>query len=70
MYKNYKFFQYYYLEAVGEDLGETIDNIIAKSYKLLRDKKPDALLVPGDTNKALYTISAKRSKLSIFHNPS
>lgn len=57
----------YYLEAVGEDLGETIGNIIAKSYKVLRDAKPDALLILGDTNSALSAISAKRLKIPIFH---
>jgi UDP-N-acetylglucosamine 2-epimerase len=57
----------YYLEAVGEDLGETIGNIIAKSYKVLCDVKPDALLILGDTNSALSAISAKRLKIPIFH---
>jgi UDP-N-acetylglucosamine 2-epimerase len=57
----------HYLEAVGEDLGETIGNIIAKSYKVLSDVKPDALLILGDTNSALSAISAKRLKIPIFH---
>jgi UDP-N-acetylglucosamine 2-epimerase (non-hydrolysing) len=57
----------YYLEAVGADLGETIGNIIAKSYKLLSEVKPDALLILGDTNSALSAISAKRLKIPIFH---
>ena len=57
----------YYLAAVGEDLGETIGNIIAKSYKVLRDEKPDALLILGDTNSALSAIPAKRLKIPIFH---
>ncbi len=57
----------YYLNAVGEDLGETIGNIIAKSYRLLSELKPDALLVLGDTNSALSSISAKRLKIPIFH---
>ena len=57
----------YYLEAVGSDLGETIGNIIAKSYKILADVKPDALLILGDTNSALSAISAKRLKIPIFH---
>ena len=57
----------HYLSAVGETLGETIGNIIAKSYKLLSDKKPDALLILGDTNSALCAISAKRLKIPIFH---
>lgn len=56
-----------YLEAVGEDLGETIGNIISKSYKLMKEKKPDALLILGDTNSALCAISAKRLKIPIFH---
>jgi UDP-N-acetylglucosamine 2-epimerase (non-hydrolysing) len=56
-----------YLEAVGGDLGETIGNIIAKSYKLLAEKKPAALLILGDTNSALCAISAKRLKIPIFH---
>ena len=50
----------HYLEAVGEDLGETIGNIIAKSYKLMTQVRPDAFLVLGDTNSALAAISAKR----------
>ena len=49
----------YYLDAVGSDLGETIGNIIAKSYKLMTEIKPDAFLVLGDTNSALAAISAK-----------
>ena len=57
----------YYLDAVGADLGETIGNIIAKSYKVLTEVKPDALLVLGDTNSALSAISAKRLKIPIFH---
>lgn len=57
----------YYLDAVGGDLGETIGNIIAKSYKLINEVKPDAFLVLGDTNSALAAISAKRLKVPIFH---
>lgn len=57
----------FYLDAVGSDLGETIGNIIAKSYKLLLQEKPDALLVLGDTNSALCAIPAKRLKIPIFH---
>ena len=57
----------YYLDAVGSDLGETIGNIIAKSYKLMGEIKPDAFLVLGDTNSALAAISAKRLKIPIFH---
>ena len=50
----------YYLDAVGADLGETIGNIIAKSYKLMAEVKPDAVLVLGDTNSCLSVIGAKR----------
>lgn len=57
----------YYLEAVGRDLGETIGNIIAKSYKLMAEVKPDALLILGDTNSCLCAISAKRLHIPIFH---
>lgn len=57
----------YYLEAVGADLGETIGNIIAKSYKLMVEQKPDALLILGDTNSCLSAISAKRLHIPIFH---
>ena len=57
----------YYLDAVGADLGETIGNIISKSYKLMQEIKPDAFLVLGDTNSALAAISAKRLKIPIFH---
>lgn len=57
----------HYLEAVGGDLGETIGNIVNKSYKVLKSIKPDALLVLGDTNSALSAISAKRLKVPIFH---
>ena len=57
----------YYLEAVGADLGETIGNIIAKSYKLMTEVLPDALLILGDTNSCLSAISAKRLHIPIFH---
>lgn len=57
----------FYLDAVGEDLGETIGNIIAKSYKAMAEIKPDALLILGDTNSALSAIAAKRLKIPIFH---
>lgn len=57
----------FYLNAVGEDLGETIGNIIAKSYKLMTEQKPDALLILGDTNSCLSAISAKRLHIPIFH---
>lgn len=57
----------YYLEAVGADLGETIGNIIAKSYKLMTEVQPDALLILGDTNSCLSAIAAKRLHIPIFH---
>ena len=57
----------HYLDAVGSDLGETMGNIIAKSYALLEKEKPDAVLILGDTNSALSAISAKRLKIPIFH---
>ncbi|MBQ4529273.1 MAG: UDP-N-acetylglucosamine 2-epimerase (non-hydrolyzing) [Lachnospiraceae bacterium] len=57
----------YYLNVVGENLGETIGNIIAKSYTIMQEVKPDALLILGDTNSALSAISAKRLKIPIFH---
>ena len=57
----------YYLDAVGNDLGETIGNIIAKSYKLMVEVKPDAVLVLGDTNSCLSVIGAKRLHIPIFH---
>lgn len=56
-----------YLDAVGEDLGETCGNIIAKSYKLMAEIKPDAVLVLGDTNSCLSVIGAKRLHIPIFH---
>ena len=56
-----------YLNAVGTDLGETIGNIIAKSYSLMLEKMPDALLILGDTNSCLSAISAKRLHIPIFH---
>jgi UDP-N-acetylglucosamine 2-epimerase (non-hydrolysing) len=55
------------LDVVGTDLGDTIGNIIAKSYKVLKEEKPDAVLILGDTNSALSAISAKRLKIPIFH---
>lgn len=57
----------YYLNVVGKNLGETIGNIISKSYELMEEIKPDALLILGDTNSALSAISAKRLKIPIFH---
>ena len=57
----------YYLEAVGDDLGSTIGNIIDKSYKLMVKEKPDAVLVLGDTNSCLSVIGAKRLHIPTFH---
>lgn len=57
----------YFLESVGQNLGETMGNIISKSYSLMANLKPDALLILGDTNSALSAISAKRLKIPIFH---
>ena len=57
----------YYLDTVGKHLGETIGNIIAKSYEVMAETKPDALLILGDTNSALSAIAAKRLKIPIFH---
>ena len=57
----------YYLDAVGDDLGSTIGNIIDKSYKLMVKVKPDAVLVLGDTNSCLSVISAKRLHIPTFH---
>ena len=56
-----------YLDAVGKDLGETMGNIIAKSYELMAKIKPDAVLVLGDTNSCLSVIGAKRLHIPIFH---
>lgn len=56
-----------YLNAVGKDLGETMGNIIAKSYELMVEIKPDAVLVLGDTNSCLSVIGAKRLHIPIFH---
>jgi UDP-N-acetylglucosamine 2-epimerase len=57
----------FFLNVVGKHLGETIGNVISKSYELLLQEKPDALLVLGDTNSVLCTIAAKRLKIPIFH---
>lgn len=57
----------YYLDAVGANLGETMGNIIARSYTLMQEVRPDALLILGDTNSALSAVSAKRLKIPIFH---
>ena len=57
----------FYLNVAGSHLGETIGNIICKSYELMLSQKPDAWLILGDTNSALAAISAKRLKVPIFH---
>ncbi|MCH5172383.1 MAG: UDP-N-acetylglucosamine 2-epimerase (non-hydrolyzing) [Erysipelotrichales bacterium] len=57
----------YYLDAVGKDLGETMGQIIAKSYEVIQKENPDAILILGDTNSALSAIAAKRLKCPIFH---
>ena len=56
-----------YLDAVGNNLGETCGNIIAKSYTLMAEIKPEAVLVLGDTNSCLSVIGAKRLHIPIFH---
>lgn len=56
-----------YLDAVGENLGQTMGNIIAKSYELMLDIQPEAVLVLGDTNSCLSVIGAKRLHIPIFH---
>ena len=56
-----------YLDCVGDNLGRTVGNIIASSYELMVDIKPDALLILGDTNSCLSAISAKRLHIPIFH---
>jgi UDP-N-acetylglucosamine 2-epimerase len=57
----------FYLDSVGNSLGETIGNIIARSYDILRKVQPEALLILGDTNSALAALAAKRLKIPIFH---
>ena len=57
----------FFLNVAGKHLGETIGNVISKSYEVLASEKPDALLVLGDTNSVLSTIAAKRLKIPIFH---
>lgn len=57
----------YYLGVVGKDLGETMGNVIAKSYALMKELLPDAVIVLGDTNSCLCVIAAKRLKIPIFH---
>lgn len=57
----------YYLNSVGKHLGETIGNIIAKSYEVLEKEMPNALLILGDTNSCLAAVAAKRLKIPVFH---
>ncbi|MFW3612484.1 non-hydrolyzing UDP-N-acetylglucosamine 2-epimerase [Staphylococcus caprae] len=57
----------HYLEAVGSHLGETMGNILAKTYEVLVEESPDALLILGDTNSCLAAVSAKRLKIPVFH---
>ncbi len=57
----------YYLGVVGENIGQTMGNVIAKSYELMVQVKPDAIIVLGDTNSCLCVISAKRLKIPVFH---
>jgi UDP-N-acetylglucosamine 2-epimerase len=57
----------FYLNVVGDNLGQTMGNVIAKSYEIMVQEQPDALLVLGDTNSCLSVISAKRLKIPIFH---
>ena len=57
----------YYLGVVGENLGQTMGNVISKSYDLMLSVKPDALIILGDTNSCLCVISAKRLKIPVFH---
>ena len=57
----------YYLGVVGSDLGETMGNVISKSYKLLSEVKPDAIIVLGDTNSCLCVLAAKRLHIPVFH---
>lgn len=57
----------YYLDVVGDNLGQTMGNVISKSYEILQEVKPDAIIVLGDTNSCLCVISAKRLKIPVFH---
>ncbi|WIV12115.1 UDP-N-acetylglucosamine 2-epimerase (non-hydrolyzing) [Proteiniborus sp. MB09-C3] len=57
----------FYLDVVGDNLGQTMGNVLAKSYEIMVEQKPDAVLVLGDTNSCLSVISAKRLKIPIFH---
>ena len=57
----------YYLNVVGDNLGQTMGNVLSKSYELMQMVQPDALIVLGDTNSCLCVISAKRLKIPVFH---
>ena len=57
----------YYLGVVGDNVGQTMGNVISKSYELMKEVKPDAVIVLGDTNSCLCVISAKRLKIPVFH---
>lgn len=57
----------FYLNVVGDNLGQTMGNVLAKSYEIMVQEQPDALLVLGDTNSCLSVVSAKRLKIPIFH---
>lgn len=57
----------FYLGVAGDNLGQTMGNVLAKSYELFAEEKPDAVLVLGDTNSCLCVISAKRLKIPVFH---
>lgn len=57
----------FYLGVVGENIGQTVGNVISKSYELMLEVKPDAIIVLGDTNSCLSVISAKRLKIPVFH---
>lgn len=57
----------FYLDVVGDDLGQTMGNVLSKSYEIMAKEKPQAILVLGDTNSCLSVISAKRLKIPVFH---
>jgi UDP-N-acetyl-L-fucosamine synthase len=57
----------YYLGVAGDNLGQTMGNVIAKSYELMEEIRPDSVLILGDTNSALAAVSAKRLKIPVFH---
>ena len=57
----------HYLGVVGDNLGQTMGNVISKSYEIMAKVKPDAIIVLGDTNSCLCVISAKRLKIPVFH---